>query len=384
MKRVMIVMACMAAVFILLWCACRVAFGWSGDEWSGGEWAGGPWAVSRDGGPFRDDFSLGLDAWESSVNWEVKAGYARLVLYDSQYVTPPDGTDDLTNLVPNGDFESGTTGWTAINGGIIATSTTAQAGAWALSVTRGPSNISGRTTAVVTPVAGGFYAWSAWLQNVDAQAVGSILAYPGVSGLYYAGYNNYSYYIIRRTVQQATGFNAFYPVTFLTQYDSGMSGVFDSFGCYKIAPADIFCARDGGKRRSVRAKIYPGVTGWHGVVSRLDSVTAPLNAICAGYDSVTGKVEAKKIVNGAWTTLLSVAATKANWAYLEIRYVADDQYSVFYNGTQVGTTQAVTGLNGSLYGLFCAGGILNSSAEYANLNGVSGGAAAGFDDVEVW
>jgi hypothetical protein len=383
MKRVLVVFACMAAVVLMLWCACRVAFGYN-HPWDGegafnseGNFKTGPWAVSREGGPFRDDFSKGLDAWESSVNWEVKAGYARLVLYDSQYVTPPDGVDDLANLIPNGDFESGTTGWTAQNGAVLATSTTAHSGAQSLSMTRGSANICTITANFTLPA--GWAKSSAYLRNTD-----STLALAYLETSQWGGGNSTAAFAgVGRTWQNASSANVYHRAGVLGS--AGQSSLLDSVGTYSLPSSNLFCVRYAGTSRSVKARVWPGLLDACGVAACVDSASSPTRALVAYYQPYDATAKLARLSGGAWTTLVSGSVTKVNFAYIEIRRDTGNTYSLWYNGAKIGASQTHTpGVNETKYGLFMAGGAYATAAEYANLNGVSGGAAAGFDNVEVW
>jgi hypothetical protein len=89
-----------------------------------------------------------------------------------------------------------------------------------------------------------------------------------------------------------------------------------------------------------------------GLVLNLDSAAAPANFVIAYHDGTNAKLE--KCVAGIYTSVISAAAAYVAGATIQVTK-SDISYSLYYNGTQVGTTQTIADagiINNTLHGLF--------------------------------
>jgi hypothetical protein len=90
-----------------------------------------------------------------------------------------------------------------------------------------------------------------------------------------------------------------------------------------------------------------------GLVVNLDSISSPANFVIANLDGANAKLT--KCVAGVYTNVITGAITFGATKNLKVIKSGDD-YSLYY-GTpgieaQVGTTQTITGMNGTIHGLF--------------------------------
>jgi hypothetical protein len=120
-----------------------------------------------------------------------------------------------------------------------------------------------------------------------------------------------------------------------------------------------------------------------GLVLNLDSAATPANFVVAYLGGVSSRLcVLEKCVAGVYTTLISAAVTYVAGAVLRVVHVGD-QYSLYYNGAQVGTTQTVSDvdiISNTLHGLFGPSGMeldnfvlwaAGSGGEYAGLDGLA-------------
>jgi hypothetical protein len=316
----------------------------------------------------------------ASSSWVLKDGYARLTLYDTNYVSPPGDEGTVTNLVNNGDFETGTTtGWSVVYGS-IALSTTSYHGTYALEGTRGAYNFVAQSVPM-SCTAGDFYLFSAACRNIDAVTPYVVLDYTNVAGIYYITFSLTTVYERRKTAGQVVTSTSALVINPGLGGEAGKKALYDSIAYYKISPSDVFAVKEMTGRKSVKAKIYVASSELLGVVSHLDDPSNPRNGIIAYYHGITGKVEMRKVVSGTWTTLVTVATAKVNWAYIEIRDVGLDTYALYYNNAKIGADQTIGGLGAyTNYGMMYVGGIYFSQSEYNTFGTYHGG----IDDLTIW
>ena len=94
-----------------------------------------------------------------------------------------------------------------------------------------------------------------------------------------------------------------------------------------------------------------------GHIINLDSISSPANFVIAYLDGV-GNAKLDKCVGGVYTNVISGAITFGATKNLKV-VKNGDSYSLYYgtpgSETQVGTTQTITGMTGTLHGLFGTG-----------------------------
>ena len=90
-----------------------------------------------------------------------------------------------------------------------------------------------------------------------------------------------------------------------------------------------------------------------GLVINLDSISTPANFVIAYLDGTNAKLD--KCVAGTYTNVISGAVTFGATKNLKL-VKSGNNYSLYYgtpgSETQVGTTQAITSMNGTIHGLF--------------------------------
>jgi hypothetical protein len=91
-----------------------------------------------------------------------------------------------------------------------------------------------------------------------------------------------------------------------------------------------------------------------GHVLNLDSISSPLNFVLAYLDG-QGVARLDKCVSGTYTSVISGVVTFGATKNLMVTK-SGDNYSLYYGApgseTQVGTTQAIASMNGTIHGLF--------------------------------
>lgn len=86
-----------------------------------------------------------------------------------------------------------------------------------------------------------------------------------------------------------------------------------------------------------------------GLVVNLDSIATPLNFVIVYHDRTN--IYMDQCVNGIYTNLITAAIAFNNSKALKV-IKSNDTYSAWYGGIQYGTDQTITGMNGTIHGLF--------------------------------
>lgn len=255
-------------------------------------------------------------------------------------------------LVVNGDMETGDppTGWSALNGATLAASTDVHpsGGTHSLLLTRGSSADS--TGKTLTQSAGTWIAFGSWIKNGTATN-GNMRLFSG------SAYNaspavTAATWTYVRGVQRAAGANPL--LHLLVTGAVGTTALFDDVSAKVITLASMFSTRPYSTHRTTKAmaSIVAGTRA--GVVANLDSATSPANFVIASHDGTTARLT--KCVAGTYTELISQAVAYVAGAYVEIRRpAAGNNWQLFYNGSQVGTDQAIADAAiqaATLHGLF--------------------------------
>lgn len=101
---------------------------------------------------------------------------------------------------------------------------------------------------------------------------------------------------------------------------------------------------------SVKATIVSGTQS--GVVVNLDSITVPNNFVIAYHDGVAMHLD--KRVGGTYTSLINIVTTYSANAIIRVTK-SGTTYTLFYNGTQVGTPQTISDagiISNTIHGIF--------------------------------
>lgn len=147
--------------------------------------------------------------------------------------------------------------------------------------------------------------------------------------------------------------------------------ILDDFSVKEITAAEMYATKTFGATQAL--KLYIGTpTGYNGCVglaARMDSASNPQTYILVGLEvhsagggaAEFGYLSMAKVVSGTLTALIaptSIGALPANGDTIELVCSSND-ISMYYNGTQVGTTQTVAdGNTNTIAGFFGAGGAL--------------------------
>lgn len=106
--------------------------------------------------------------------------------------------------------------------------------------------------------------------------------------------------------------------------------------------------------QTAACKIHTLTTGTQaGVVSLLDSASSPANFLIGYHDGTNVKLD--KCVGGTYTNLINTAVAFSSTALASIVPIGSNQFQLWYNGSQRGSTVTVSDagiVSNTLYGLF--------------------------------
>lgn len=135
---------------------------------------------------------------------------------------------------------------------------------------------------------------------------------------------------------------------------AGKSVYLDNLSIFLLDESMLYAvAINNTANTDVNCKIkthYPGTQS--GVIGWLDSYSNKKNFIQAYWDG--SKLRLEKCVNGTYTVLIELAGTFVTNATLEIRRPSGNNFELWYNGSQVGTTQTISDagiISNTLFGL---------------------------------
>lgn len=284
------------------------------------------------------------------------------------------------NRITNGTFNSDTSSWNGIQSYILDDE---------FSDTQPTTLVSGVSTltngGVITPVTGneingdvGFDNSSYWTLGTNATVVGSKLnfsttptgaskanmlntntwyrvafdleAVSSGAQIYISGHNPDTFY---STAGQIISTYRSVGLAISVNSNNIATATIDNYSVKALNLSSLFSLVNTS---SNNVAVSTGVTLTKGTVSgivvNLDNATNPQNFVIAYHDGINAHLE--KCVNGTYTSLINAAATYAAGAVIKITRDSSG-YSLFYNGTQVGTTQNITDtsiINNTIHGLF--------------------------------
>ena len=88
-----------------------------------------------------------------------------------------------------------------------------------------------------------------------------------------------------------------------------------------------------------------------GLVINVDNPITPTNCVIAYLNRRDNRAYMDKCVNGVWTNMVNGAITYGVAKILKV-VKNGTLYQLFYDGTQIGTNQTLTAMNGTVHGLF--------------------------------
>ncbi|MBI9087510.1 MAG: hypothetical protein JEZ11_28230 [Desulfobacterales bacterium] len=142
---------------------------------------------------------------------------------------------------------------------------------------------------------------------------------------------------------------------FYLRANSTLEGSVESASCVGISLPLTFSTANLPGAKKVRTTPTVAGSEWAGAVMCLDDRDNPANFVVAFIDNGdTDDLKMYKVVAGTWTRLIDTNVTYSAGAPLEIRRV-NDVFSVYYNGSQVGASQTITGMTGKYHGIFATG-----------------------------
>jgi hypothetical protein len=145
------------------------------------------------------------------------------------------------------------------------------------------------------------------------------------------------------------------PTLVLAKVSAASSSLyFDDVSLKPITLASMFSTRPYTTHATTKAMATIVAGTRAGVVANLDSATSPANFVIASHNGTNAILE--KCVAGTYTSLISTSVAYVAGAYVEIRRpAAGNNWQLFYNGSQVGTDQAIADAAiqaATLHGLF--------------------------------
>lgn len=267
--------------------------------------------------------------------------------------TPVAGSE----LVSNGNMETGDppTGWnaganTTLDG--VADERTGGGGAQALSVVNAIAAY-GVATQQITVAAGTWLTASGYLKVQAAKTAyisispfvlaGTSTSWTGKSGSVRVAANP--------TINLLNGENT-----------SGQDGRFDDVSFKPLTLTQLFAYLPAIGVASVTAQVLVTVNPGNfqaGLIINLDSTSLPQNFVIAYLSAYTGTMKAylDKCVAGTYSNIAGATGNVTYNSASNLKLVKNgDDYSLYYGSpgseTQVGTTQAITGMTGTIHGLF--------------------------------
>jgi hypothetical protein len=238
-----------------------------------------------------------------------------------------------SELLANGDFEAGDTGWTKGAGwSIDAGVASAAAAAVGANLTQ-----SG-------PIANHlFYQTQFTIANYVAGVIQLNCGGAGGGALRFAA----GTYL--QTIRSGAGNTIFYVGT----YDTLTTDI-DNISCKLLALSSLLSTRAYASADCDLSAAVTRTAGTQaGLVARLDNPANPQNFILCYLDGA-GNVKVDKCVGGTYTAVITGAVTYVAGQVLRLACSGND-VSVYYNGTQVGSTTAVADagiVSNTRHGLF--------------------------------
>ncbi len=248
--------------------------------------------------------------------------------------TPAVGAELLTN----GNMETGNppTAWVAGGGATLAGAAderTGGAGAQSLSITNGATNY-GLAASTGTSTAGIWYRLTGWLKKVTAD-INLRLNNSSISmTLTSAG-----------TWTSVTGTGRATDVGSVVAENQnntlGLAARADDVSLKALTLSSLLDLKADASPNGVFGGAVTVAAGLQGGIAAVDSNTAPANGWFAYHDGTNAKLD--KLVAGTWTSVISAAAAYSAGATIRVER-SGTSFSLYYNGTQVGSTSAINDL----------------------------------------
>lgn len=273
------------------------------------------------------------------------SGRATLLLPWTGGTWADDGTGILSaapslgsELITNGNMETGTppSSWSAVASAVLTASTerTGGAGTKSLNVERGTTDYSASQNYSLAD--GEWFKLNYWYRCLTATSAtittnsGSQSGYTGVA----TSWTNKT--LSGRKVGVGSGQ---YRINVVGS--QGNQAEFDDVSAKLIVPASLFATFSSSlpaARMGVRLAVLE--TGeFAGVASKLDSAANPQNFVIATHDGINTRFV--KCVAGVYTSLEVTPTAFVSDATIEIVWPTNESCELWYNGSKVGTTQAV-------------------------------------------
>lgn len=144
------------------------------------------------------------------------------------------------------------------------------------------------------------------------------------------------------------------------------AGTVDNVTCQLMTTSELIASVDcKGSNANVSAEITAGNSAWMGVIARLDSQTNPQNYLLAYLHpaaATVNRVSLVKVVGGTSTVLISAGSITYGAGKVLMIKCNGVSVELWYDGAQVGTTQALVPgtddvlIAGKRYGIFSSSG----------------------------
>lgn len=266
-----------------------------------------------------------------------------------------------TNLVGNGNMESGDppTNWVAQNAATLSSQVderTGGAGTRSLQTVRGTGNATAFRT-VSSATTGKWYEWGGWLRNTTSTVgvgftqsntayVGIVPPSPGIASTDWT------------KISGSVRVTAANPTISAYVHTNG-AGRFDDVEMYELSTASLFSlVEHSSSDVDISAAVTRPASGyWQvGLAARVDSAVNPQNFVVMMSVNTNGThaIHILKCVAGTYTTVQATTVTYVAGARYRLVCSGND-VSIYYNESQVGTTQVVSDagiISNTLHGLF--------------------------------
>lgn len=277
-------------------------------------------------------------------------------------VSPTAGAEDISN----GNMETGDppTGWSSQLSAVLASiadERTGGAGAAALSVTNNGATYGGAYQ-TLGAADGTWMLIDGWVKRVTSANAQILLQTSGGTTITNLLSTTADTWVNQIFTGYTSGANC--KISLLDSNTSGGEYRFDDVSAKPLTTADLFATLPTASSSVTASVVIPTTPGAYqgGLLLNLDSITNPQNYVVAylttAHNSGLATVaRLTKCVNGVISNVITGSVTYGATKYLKVVKDGDD-YSLYYGTTdvQVGTTQVIASMNGTIHGLFGTGG----------------------------
>ena len=255
-----------------------------------------------------------------------------------------------SSVVTNGTFDSNITGWTNYGGALNYDTLEWQAGTLHIMSDGVGASLGGQSSILLETQRWYQFCHAATLNSGTMPTFGVSKIAVGGAGYPNLGYQNGLALQVRRNPGDVAN------VAWQFYATHACDLIIDDVAIQPITLSTLFAARNlGSANVDVSVKVTCTTGTQAGLVLCLDNLVAPANFLVVYIDGAS-RVNLDKCVAGTYTNIVGASNAVAYGADRVLRVVkAGTGVSVYYNGTQVGTTQTVSDggiVSSTTHGLF--------------------------------